>query len=1306
MAGEPSESTNIFTRMDSRSAMEANAALLLQTIGDEESRLPGLEATVNTSTDKEAAPMGNKLVPLLFQRPQSSGIDVSAFSFARPAQKRKGNLLQNSTRYMSLSVEKAPSSHPTAERGEISGNNEFLVAAGDRQSPFNPSIISKHHGTGNNLVDERSLDLQSRRSTGKHDPESNTHSKSPAGTVDKGAISVTSLLSSSKDKGNQPGIATEPGNTRPSSSGPMQIEKQGLPSRRARDRSSSRVSNISSHDTRVLKRRHGSRKGLSTKRRTTKSVVQSGSQMTEDDLFELLVNKIRQREEKEFASACLQRQFESENTELKGENQSLKGDLEACQIQLRKKISESNVYKTQMDSWKVKLSKFKEVVNGLGDAYGMLREQSNRFMTTAESLEKEKEGIMKETNEIRADISQAANTIDRQRDKLAESKRRIAVLEQDLQHSDESGLETKLQLSEERKRGKILGKLSSVLELISETASASEKGVVESVLEPLHECVSSVRELRDACSAERTDAQQLTSIVQEVVSRIDSRASQFSNDVDKSTVINTVTMQSLMQELQSVKRNLGSDSSLFKKLIDSESAQKSVERKLDAIEPAISKLDTSVKSLETTEHNLSRGLEEFGGKLGKGRLVAANPALEMELSNKSVEISQLQSRLQESLNDASLKKQAFQDRVINLESEKVALKNEIQVVEQRAREHFTKANTVSQNSLEATYKQQLQGLEKEKEALEKESAKLQKQVEKAEGALLQVTEEARKERRRQDAMLGEMQQQIKELKGVCSGAATKLDLQVDEMVSMHGQRDRLQRHLEELQTTVHNLEVNLKWQMKDEKLEAEKVAQQIERLKAVICQKDEELMAMGQNLDAANSAKMDLEASLLTQTETGKSETAQVLQKLESLQAKIRQKDEELQITNQNLDAANSAKSNLETGKKKAKAEIHSLLRRVQEGESCLNTIREAAAKFTAMDSGEPFACTWSKLETLLQCAAAEVQKQASHYSTRKETATGNGIDVSSKGIATSSPSKGKGSLMRTRDLLQQRPSVQPAAVYASEPHESSPSVIANSDTESTSNTHNPTSNISSFASLGARHSMDDDSISPFDDPAELEMLFMSTPDIPNQAAALCASEPAPITKNEGSISIDDSLMRCGKPDTFIGSPASPSVAGAADEIAKAEHSTIKRKAVSFGHPHTTSEPIGGSRQGSIQVEGDLDEDHSSKKTKRVHVHTYSRKRSDQASQNVRASQSVTSENICLETMQHTSTKTMKASAGQGPKSSRKSHDASDVLERRVIPRNLVSVSSQNHTGGQTTARRGRSRSRGKRYSARFDKEE
>lgn len=134
MTAEPpdTEPSNIFTQMDSRSAMEANAALLLQTIGDEDPLPPGLEATVNTNTNKEAALAGNIFPPLLFQRPQSSGIDVSAFSFAKPAQKQKGILLQNSARRLSLNIERAPSSHPTAEREGICADNEPLVASGYR----------------------------------------------------------------------------------------------------------------------------------------------------------------------------------------------------------------------------------------------------------------------------------------------------------------------------------------------------------------------------------------------------------------------------------------------------------------------------------------------------------------------------------------------------------------------------------------------------------------------------------------------------------------------------------------------------------------------------------------------------------------------------------------------------------------------------------------------------------------------------------------------------------------------------------------------------------------------------------------------------------------------------------------------------------------------------------------------------------------------------------------------------------------------------------------------------------------------
>ena len=236
-----------------------------------------------------------------------------------------------------------------------------------------------------------------------------------------------------------------------------------------------------------------------------------------------------------------------------------------------------------------------------------------------------------------------------------------------------------------------------------------------------------------------------------------------------------------------------------------------------------------------------------------------------------------------------------------------------------------------------------------------------------------------------------MQQQMKELRSVCSGSATKLDWQVDKMASMHGQCDQLQKNFDKLQATIDDLEASRKAHAESAKLEAVQAAQRVETLQALIFRKNEELRLASQNLDVANSANTDLEKSLKIQAEFGKSEAAQALQKLESLRMEIHQKEEELRIADQSLDATNSAKTSFEIEKEKTMIETQSLLRRVQEGECWLKTIRETAARFTAMDSDEPFWHIWSRLETILQSTAAEAQRQAPGSSTSKDVGTGSG---------------------------------------------------------------------------------------------------------------------------------------------------------------------------------------------------------------------------------------------------------------------------------------------------------------------------
>lgn len=93
--------------------------------------------------------------------------------------------------------------------------------------------------------------------------------------------------------------------------------------------------------------------------------------------------------------------------------------------------------------------------------------------------------------------------------------------------------------------------------------------------------------------------------------------------------------------------------------------------------------------------------------------------------------------------------------------------------------------------------------------------------------------------------------------------------------------------------------------------------------------------------------------------------------KFDELQSELSRKEEERLSIQKDLTAADTAKSALESGKAKAKGEIHALLLRVQDSERWIKAIKEKLENYGVSTSTESFPETWSKLETLLQSAIA-----------------------------------------------------------------------------------------------------------------------------------------------------------------------------------------------------------------------------------------------------------------------------------------------------------------------------------------------
>jgi chromosome segregation ATPase len=207
--------------------------------------------------------------------------------------------------------------------------------------------------------------------------------------------------------------------------------------------------------------------------------------------------------------------------------------------------------------------------------------------------------------------------------------------------------------------------------------------------------------------------------------------------------------QALQEGLQSIENNFGPYSSLFKQLANSESCCWSLQRQLQAIEPTLGSLETSVKTIELSETDLIRGLKSFSQVISEARIPAGNPALEKEIATKFGENTQLQLQLQQaSIEAESLRKQvsskvsenqhlqqslaetveASKDRISRLEMEKTALRGELEVLEQKVRGELTTASRRSQDEMKAKFGHEIRVLQTEKDRLEQDSNSLRSQL--------------------------------------------------------------------------------------------------------------------------------------------------------------------------------------------------------------------------------------------------------------------------------------------------------------------------------------------------------------------------------------------------------------------------------------------------------------------------------------------------------------------------------------------------------------------------------------------------
>ncbi|UDD55251.1 hypothetical protein AFCA_002886 [Aspergillus flavus] len=485
---------------------------------------------------------------------------------------------------------------------------------------------------------------------------------------------------------------------------------------------------------------------------------------------------------------------------------------------------------------------------------------------------------------------------------------------------------------------------------------------------------------------------------------------------------------------------------------------------------------------------------------------------------------------------------------------------------------------------------------------------------------------------------------------------------------------------------------------------------------------------MQRQLHEANEKAASLEKELIVVKEESSASYKLSQEKFDILQKNLLVKEEECTRIQKELSVETSARLSLETGKSKAKSEIHTLLRRVQDSEHWVKKIKESLDQVDALSPKEPFSETWNRLIALLQPLGVKNSLEATPLNepTDEGALICRNADAANTSIA-STPQQScralENDVVQTTELSYRTQSFQ-RSVYSSPANESLKARVADVKLPCIPDSQQSNSIVpfSSIRQLSPTCSVSDQV------PIEFAAMLVSTPeenivtekpDILTNSNRSCqvaanSAEKQDAARTEDTKERSSESTPLGKMDQHSGASQPASQLPHIPE--DMETSAVTPKAVTFETdiPSTSREK----RKAS-----DSENCHEQKDTSqmplpgRMNRRTYSRNRQ---TPQVRSQEQFAHQNylppLSSKALDHDSAErpdsaNKRARGPTSPQPRRLTRADSRCFERKTSPTSLASGSNRhssmngNRSNNQRWPARGGRRTRGDRYSARFNRQ-
>ncbi|PYH49263.1 uncharacterized protein BP01DRAFT_388336 [Aspergillus saccharolyticus JOP 1030-1] len=979
-SGVPPNTT--LTAVDTDDTYEAEELLLLQiAAANNELLSPQLKAVMAT---QDIPSSNNNSVdrcpsPLLMERPRSSGIDLTAFSFAKPAQGRKPFSLQSAVKPSSSTVRPdvtAQCEHRAAEispetvkslKGSSTHESQKKLPSKAEQKPTRASVTPSEHVQSGSSLENAVVAYADNFAA-----NSAEHSE-PLGHKER------TISHSSHDQ-----LVQERPNSKGDKHGSPLVEGHGasdrtLSAHEAQDsvlqnQLAANIQLAQSHPTdreiemnRVSKRRRSSKSQTSRNVRPSLVTPDDTSSLSEEHLFHLLIGRIKAREENEAAAVESKGQMEACISGLTEENQALKSQIEILDKVIRKKTSDLAIHKTQISAWKSKLSNIKGFLNQLGSDFHNLRGDANLFLAAKKCARNERAEIDKSISEAKAQAARALEAASKGREQLFRSESQVELLKQARSATEEKTQYVQGQLSDEKRRSRlleqyiqdssrthalklgqiktdqlaILKQFETVFRTLSVQEKTSQNVIQQAIGTGVDKCFSTLDTLYDRILKNDSGAKDHMDSVKTVI--MESELVQLLQLTKERHETDASSLAKLNEQLQGVTTQLATNANLFERISKDTDQLVPLNENLGHLVPLTETFKCSIDILKDNETKLLDQVTHLQADLCEARKAQAAEVAALELGRHGLEKAQMESEMQKVLKESEviaeglrakdLENKAFQyslleaksqtqeaeSRINQLESEVAVLQDEVTKKGTQVREELSRASIVAREQIKARYEQQHRDLLKDKCDLAQSVEVLKKQLDDANSTLAEITSTRDKEKTDRDHLLESKEKEIEKL-------------------------------------TCHQFET------------VAKLTEQEEELRRLV---EQEALGRAQYTslqaqhDEINRKFRDLEDDLSNTRGEKDKILAESQHKLDALLQDNLKKQEECVKTQERLTSALTERADLESHKLKTKDEIHGLFKRVQESELWVNKLKELLDRTNLVipkDTEE----SWSNLEAAL----------------------------------------------------------------------------------------------------------------------------------------------------------------------------------------------------------------------------------------------------------------------------------------------------------------------------------------------------